>query len=166
MPYTPIPGDLVFCHSKGLISKAIRLGELIRWRSGATWNHVAIIDSVDGNDITVIQAEAHGVTDDKQLSTISPGGRYLVVPSPAGVDRAKLLAFARQEVGASYGFVSIASLIINILSPGWITVRWTNSWICSAVSAEALRAGGWLHRWSDIYQVSPAQLALALGIPA
>ena len=165
MPYTPISGDLVFCHSKGIISRAIRLGELIRWRSGATWNHVAIIDSVDGNSATVIQAEAHGVTNDKQLSSVSPGGHYLVVSPPDGIDRNRLLAFARQEVGASYGFISIASLVINILSPGWISFRWTNSWICSAISAESLRAGGWLHRWSDVDQVTPAQLAEAIGVP-
>jgi len=110
----------------------------------------------------VIQAEARGVTSVRTLAEVCPGGHYVLVKSPSKVSNARTLAFARNEVGSKYGFFTIASIVLNLLSPEWMTFRWTNSWICSAVSAEALRFGGWLQRWPDIYQVTPQQLYDAL----
>jgi hypothetical protein len=71
---------------------------------------------------------------------------------------------ARGEVGAEYGFGSIASIVVTELSPRPVRFdfRRGGTWICSALGAEALRAGGWYHQWPDIYQVRPAQLYSAL----
>ena len=160
-------GDLVFCHSKGIIGRAIRLGEWIRWRGGSAHNHVAVLDTKQLDGWTVIQAEARGVTAGSKLATIAPGGSYVIVQAPEGVDRDKVLAFARGQVGDCYGYVAIASVIVTILTPWFVNVTLPFTWICSAVSAESLRAGGWIHRWGSVESVTPAQLWEALvGTPA
>lgn len=179
----PKPGDLVFAHGKGVISRSIRIAEWLQWLRhaiaifartgkwtprdrGNTFNHVAIIDEVRNGEIFVIQAESRGVTGSghhrRRLEDVSPGGSYEIVQPPSKASRARILAFARGEVGSSYGFFTIASDALNVITPGWMTFRWTASWTCSGLAGEALRHGGWLHRWPDIYQVTPAQLYTAL----
>ena len=159
-----IAGDLVFCHSTGIMGKAIRLGEWIRFRKGSAWNHVAVLDRQVDEKWYVIQAEAHGVTNDKTLDSIAPGGRYQVVSPPAGCDRTRLLSFAQSQVGSKYGWLSILSLVFDLLTPDWFpAVRRKNTWICSALSMECCRAAGWIHSWNDIYIVTPAQAWLAVA---
>lgn len=161
---TPKPGMLVFCHGADRISKAIRLGQWLRWRQGSLWNHVAIIDRIEDGVAYVIQAEARGVTDCRRLDEITPGGNYELVKLPKGVKAASVLEFARAQVGTKYGFGTILAIAIDILTPGWFPSlrpanKRSNSWICSAIAAEALRFGGWGPiRWPDIYLVTPAQL--------
>lgn len=159
------PGDLVFCHSTGLISRAIRLAERLRWRAGDSYNHVAILDEKTELGWRVIQAEARGVTRGARLTNVAPGGTFTLVPLPVGTDRAKVLEFARAQVGRRYGFLTIASEVFTILAPWFIDVMLPDTWICSALAGEALRAGGWIHNWSDLYQTTPAQLWLALNPP-
>jgi len=164
---TPTPGTLVFCHSKDFIGKVIRFGEALRWKRGAQFNHVAIIDRVEDGVAYVIQAEARGVTDIRKLDEVAPGGTYELVALPEGVDVDQVLNFARKQVGSKYGFGTIAAIAIDIIMPSWFPSlrpanKKSNSWICSAVVAESLRFGGWYHKWSDIYLVTPAELYLAI----
>ena len=157
------PGDLVFCTSKGIVGRAIRLAERLRWRGGDAYNHVAILLEPVGFDWRIIQAEARGVTDTGLLSTVAPGGSYVIVPLPTGVSHDRVLAFARAQVGRRYGFLTIVSVLATVLSPRFVNVMLPDTWICSAVAGESVRFGGWLHSWPDVYQVSPAQLWEALA---
>lgn len=157
-----VEGDLVFCHSTGIISRAIRVAEWIRWRKGSTYNHVAILDVQQLDGWTVIQAEARGVTRGAKLSTIAPGGTYSIVGLPTGCNRAEVLAWARQSVGRRYGWVTIVSILVTIFSPGFFDVMLPFTYICSALAADSLGHGGWMQQWSDIYAVTPAQLWDAL----
>lgn len=77
-------------------------------------------------------------------------------------DRERTVTFARAQVGHKYGFVTIASIVITLFTPGFINVMLPNVWICSALAAESIRFGNWLHDWPDIYLVTPAQLWCAL----
>ena len=120
---------------------------------------MAVVDRVTNGVAYIIQAEARGVTNDKTLESVSPGGTYTLVEPPTHVDRNAMLEFARNEVGSKYGWLSILSAVFDIVTPDWLpSVRRDDSWICSAVTAEALRTGGWVYRWPDIYCVTPAQL--------
>ena len=157
----PIPGDIVFAHSNGLMGRAIRLGEFLRWRKGSHWNHACVISRVDKDGTAyVIQADLHGVSE-ARLDTV---GQYIILEPPARVNRNKILAFTKAQIGSSYGLLSIASIVADIITPSWFpSMRRRNTWICSAVTGEALRYGGWLHNWSDIYMITPAQLFDALA---
>jgi hypothetical protein len=157
------PGDIVFAHSTGILGRIIRLGEWIRFCPGSMWNHVAILDREVDGVWYIIQAEAKGVTNDKALDSVAPGGHYTVLSTPRGVDNRKVLRFARAQVGYAYGWLTILAVAVDILTPFWFPAfRSKNSWICSALGAEALRAGGWIKNWRDIYLVTPAQLWTAL----
>ena len=153
-----LAGDIVFAHGKGFISRAIRLAERLRFqKNDAHWNHVAVITATGPRGYRIVQAESRGVTAGWFKSPDEIAEKVEVVKCPAP-DRAKMIAFANGEVGATYGFLTIASIAVSYVVPWWITVRLPGTWVCSALGAESLRAGGWVHRWDDIYQVSPAQL--------
>ncbi len=158
---TPQPGSLVFCHSKGIIGSAIRWGERLRFRgTGDFYNHVAVID----HDGTVIQAEARGVTAGATLASIAPGGSYEIVTVP-GVNPDQVIEFALQEVGSEYGYLTIAAIVLRIILPKWVPLpsfRSDGTWICSALSGESIRFGGWLHRWRSIYDPVPSELYSAI----
>lgn len=175
-PETAEPGDLVFCHSAGVVGAGIRLAEFFRrdWyesklgitrseRPGDFWNHVAVLTQVVGtpDNWMVIQAEGKGVAAAK-LGTVAPGGKYEIVRLPKGLDPGKVVRFMNAQTGSHYGFVTIASILVTLLTPRFFNVMLPGTWICSAVAGEALRFGGWLHDWSDVYQVTPAQLWMAL----
>lgn len=151
------PGDIVFAHSNGAMGRAIRFGERLRWgEKPSHWNHVAIVASVNGEDIRIIQAEPRGVTDDKSIESV---GEYVVLAPPIGAQADWILEFARGQVGSRYGWSSIVSVFFDIVTPNWFpSFRRPSTWICSALVAESLRFGGWLEAWGDIYTVTPAQL--------
>jgi len=153
---TPVPGDIIFAHSDGWMAKCIRFAERLRWRKGSYWNHACVISRVDQDGTAyVIQAELKGVSE-ARLDSI---GDYVVVEPPHGVNRNKVLAFTKMQVGSKYGILSILSIVFDIISPDWFpSLRMPNTWICSAVTGEALRYGGWLHDWNDIYCTTPSQL--------
>jgi hypothetical protein len=161
----PSPGAIGFSHSTGFLAKTIRLGEWLRFRNGDFYNHCFVVDRKVGNDWSIIQAQAQGVTNHALLSDVALGGSYALVPLPANVDPAKLLPFARMEVGRSYGWLSILTDAFRIILPSWFpvpSIRMGRSWICSALVAESLRCGGWLCDWPDVYDVVPSELYAAL----
>ena len=156
----PRPGDIAFAHSNGVMGRVIRFGEFLRWKRGSHWNHVAVVDRIVDGVAYVIQAEAHGVTCDKPLSSV---GDYELMRLDIDVDKA--LEFARAQVGSRYGWLSIVSIAFDIITPDWApAVRRRNTWVCSALVGETLRVGGWLTNWGDIYIVTPAQLWYKLKI--
>lgn len=157
----PQQGDIGFAHSNGIMGRAIRFGERIRWgEKPSYWNHAFIVDSVKFvNDewvVTVVQAEPRGVTNDKRIETV---GQYILIEPQPGHSRNDILAFARAQVGSQYGWGSIASVVFDALTPSWFPAfRKANTWICSALVAESLRFAGWLENWGDIYTPTPAQV--------
>ena len=153
---TPVPGDICFAHSNGLMGRAIRFAEFLRWRKGSHWNHACVISRVDQDGTAyVIQAQLIGVAE-ARLDSV---GEYVIIEPPRGVNRNKVLAFTKAQVGSKYGILSSISIVFDIISPDWFpSLRMPRTWICSAVTGEALRYGGWLHNWDDLYCITPSQL--------
>ena len=165
MPVVYRAGDIVLCHSKGIIGKAIRFAERHDGEgSSSKWNHVAVLNTrVDGKWL-VIQAEAKGVTNDKFLDSIAPGGEYEIIPLPDKVDRAEFLDFCRSQVGSKYGFLTIISCALDMYLPDAICLRKAGTWICSGLVAGGLWFSGYknAYMWPDLYTVTPAQIASSL----
>lgn len=151
-------GDLVFCHSKGLVGWGIRAAQRLRNPSdAATWNHVATVVSLDPEPI-VIAAEGHGVTR-RKLNEVAPGGKFVVVPHP-WVQTSLQIEFLTDVEGDKYGFLTIASCLLTLLTPESIAFRKPGTYICSGLAAMALTFGGWENasKIKDVYQVTPAEL--------
>ena len=163
-----IAGDLVFAHSTGVIGKAIRFAERIRGKGGGNWNHVAILSHQVDGVWYVIQAEAKGVTNDKPLDTVAPGGHYEIVSlSDATVDRFSFYEFISSQVGAKYGYLSIMSCAFDIIIPDAICLRQSKTWICSGLAAAGLLAGDYkpAREWArkDIYTTMPSEIFIEIA---
>lgn len=162
----PEPGDVGFAHNAGVMGKLIRVGEWLQLRN-SEWNHEFIVSRVVDGVPFIIQATLKGVIE-SPLRTVAPGGTYITFAPPDGTDRAKVVEFARSQLGLHYGVMTILAIAIDIVSWNWVpSLRGARkqSWICSGLSSEALRYGGWLHEWIDIYDVTPQQAfdVLAIG---
>ena len=158
------PGDLVFCNSVGPISKGIKFVQWIKpeYREWKDYNHVATLKSKrPTGDWNVYQAEGRGVTDTGLLSTLAPGGSYIIV-RPPGSNVAYQLKFLQEVVDANYryGFVVIASILVTILLPfEVVNVMMPHSYVCSALASMGIRMrGDYMPDDPDIYQVTPSGL--------
>jgi hypothetical protein len=165
---TPRPGDIVVCHSQGFIGGAIRFGERLRSpRTDAYWNHCAVVvEPVDGCD-RVVQAVGAGVEYGwfNDLGVDDTVHILSVDEFPAltedGINRSKVVAAAHSLVGTRYGFLTIASVALNLLTPKWVrfpSFRRSNTFICSAAAAWCLLAGGGNIQTYDIYSVMPSEV--------
>jgi hypothetical protein len=159
------PGDIGFARTVGKMGLLIRWGEWLKMRK-SHFNHVFILDRFEGGVWYVIQAEIKGVTKTRSLAEVAPGGEFVIVPPPKGARDFDILDFARHQVGSKYGWYTIASIALDILTPDWFPAfRRGGTWICSALGAESLRYGGWLYEWGDIYVITPEQLYCAIVAP-
>lgn len=155
-------GDLVLCHSKGIIGASIRWAERSLENSHySEWNHVAVLDREVDGEWYVIQAEAKGVTNDKKLESVAPGGNYEVVELPHSANRELFLAFVRSQVGSKYGYLSIVSCALDMALPDAICLRKSKTWICSGLVAGGLWYAGFpeVLKWPDLYTITPAEIA-------
>ena len=159
-------GDIVLCHTSGIIGRAIRFAQLHdEQNEWSQYNHVAILDRREGSEWYIIQAEPHGVTNDKTLDTVAPGGCYEVISLPAHVDREQFLDFLRSQVGAHYGFLTILSCAVDMFIWDAVCLRQAGTWICSGLCAAALMYAGFddAKKWVDIYTTTPAQIGQAIS---
>ena len=159
------PGDIVLCHSTGVVGRAIRWAQRRDYSEVfSQYNHVAIIDRIEDGVAYIIQAEAAGVTNDKTLESVAPGGSYRIIPLPEVINCDEFLEFARSQVGALYGFTTIVSCALDVLLPESICLRKYGTWICSGLVAAALMYAGFkpVQGWGDIYTVFPSEIAKEL----
>ena len=159
----PRAGDIVFAHTKGTLGRLIRLGERIRWQERASrWNHACVVSRVSKGEVYVIEATLKGVVE----SPLSKYPDHAVIAPPAGVDVKRLVEFQKAQLGSSYGVLSILCIATDLVTGNWFpSLRRDGSWICSALTAEGLRAAGWFtpaSNFGDIYTPTPAQVWVAL----
>lgn len=158
-----LPGDLVLAHSKGAFAVLIRFGQWLRpsWRKWKKWNHAAIVVDVAGSEPLCVQMGRRGqlVT----LAEVSPGGYTEVRKMPAGLDRTKVVNYAREQIGVKYSVAAIFSIALTLLTPKMFHFdfrRSGDSLICSALVARSWEHGGWSCP-TDPFQITPAELAKA-----
>ncbi len=157
-------GVIGFAHTDNIFGRAIRFAERRDGEEGY-WNHV--FASRDGElDSPVIQAEIHGVTDDKPLNTV---GEYTLVALPETADPDRFFSFLDAQVGDHYGFLSITSDAFGLYLPEDVCYRQAGTWVCSGLIAGALWYAGWPPAMCipDLYSVRPSWLAkkLAANVP-
>lgn len=167
----PQPGDMLFFHSAGFVGRMIRLGERLRHPTQPHWvNHVGVCVEPDGDGLPrIVQAGASGVAyaylkDIDAAYDIVEAERFPVIgddPTWGLPDRISIVAQAHDLVGAKYGWLTIISIVLNVLTPKWIRVpdfRRGTTYICSAAAAWCLHAGGADIDTYDIYQIMPSEL--------
>jgi len=162
------PGDIVVCHGTGFIAWMIRVMERLRYRKGSAphWNHAALLVApipyvrpyADGKqDWMVIEATGKGVVH----ALLSELGEYEVLDSELDArGRTIAVEYAEITLGSRYGFLTIASIAVNLLLPTSWQVTRNGTFICSGLVAHALEHGGHFFpiKW-EADEVMPADLA-------
>lgn len=159
------PGDFFLEDGKGLVSSIIRLGEKIYQHDSFCWaTHAGLIVSSAGD---TVEAEGNGVIRSSIETHIKSGMRFQVVDS--GLDpRGRELAVevAERWVGVTYGYVTILSIGIDMLSPDFFwRIRSPHSLICSELVMRALYHGGAESPRIDFGMVKPSDLARQWQVP-
>lgn len=161
------PGDLLLTRSHGTIGSLIRFGERIRYhgwwnalRHGAAhlvgaaaepelddpaWcNHVAVYVG----DGMLIEALAAGLTLTR-ADKYAPGdyriARLEAADRAVGpFERQNAVAYARAQLArhSRYGWLSIASIVLQLLTPLRLDVSWDGAVICSAFAAQCWEHAG------------------------
>jgi hypothetical protein len=162
-PVNFVPGDFVLVSTKGILAKFIRFGQFFRYhgkmKSFAYWNHAAMIVDEDG---TIVEAVGRGVV----VNNISDykGVEYYYVSTKINKQsRDQTVVACKSFIKDKYGFVTIISIALELLTGIKIQFNSSNSMICSAVVAQSLWAGGFIFDRNP-YQMMPADLAAAFGV--
>lgn len=167
------PGDVGLCHSTGMVGLGIRIVQRLNEPAEyATYNHAFVFSqraaptSVRAGEWMVCQAEAKG-TVLSFLNDVAPGGSYVAISADSfetvdnlPIDRARIVAAAKDRLGMHYGFVEIASILASDLTPRFMHIDFSrpSTLICSAYAARSLEGGGALIRGNPLV-TSPANLA-------
>lgn len=161
----PEVGDFVLFHdADNVISKIIRFGQRFRIhgddRRYAWWNHAALVVGPGG---ALVEALGAGVVY-SHLSAHQKESYVVVRTAPAMLDQRQILQLARYAAGTRYGFLTILSIGLSMLTGMKFGFGTDASFICSGLVAEAqLRAGAVFNRPSRL--CSPADLARYYDAP-
>ena len=151
------PGDFILTHGSSLFSHLIRFGQRLRFwgrdRPFAWWNHAAMIVSNEGD---LIEALGPGVQR-SHIKKYQPTEYHLVSIAAivSGNDRAEAVAFATWCLGLKYGYVTIVSIALSLLTGGKFTFGFDGQAICSGLVARALE------RTQAIFNRTPSHIVPA-----
>lgn len=178
------PGDIILVRSVGVIGSLIRFGERIRclgWPATLAWaarralrieapdtpadpwyiSHAAVV--VSGGQI--IEALAGGLTanpDTKYADAVTvvvPLARLL--PDVTDATRARVDIYARDQLARHdrYGWLSIATIIAQLVTPLRLDISWDGAMICSAFAAECLMTAGYCLPTRSALTTMPSDIA-------
>lgn len=186
-----LPGDLVGFEKHGFFDVFIRFGQrrvLVGWpRAIASYlpglrkrwaeelalaniTHIAILSeyvpnvpSDRGNSRNWRAIQAARRVDEDFVDNIAGGRPFCVFQLPQGLHREAVIEQAVEYLGSEYGVLSILSIAFRLIIPFKFSFRDSRTVICSALGAICVQTGGYVHRWGDIYDVMPLQIAQLFG---
>ena len=158
-----VPGDFVLVSSKGILAKFIKFGQFIRYHGEmkpfSKWNHAVMVIDEDGS---IIEAVGRGVVI-SNISEYKDVEYYYVSTNLNKQNRDQTVAACKNFLKDKYGWVTILSIAMELLSGIKIQFTNSNTMICSAVVGQSLWAGGIIFD-TNPYQMMPADLAAAFKI--
>lgn len=105
--------------------------DLIKWKEGGRWSHVAIIDG----DKAIEADNWDGVRESSLASMIRKYSHHAIIDIPVP-DEERAIRFARMQWGAPYDWTGVFGLGID---RNW---QDPSCWYCSELFAGAVQAGG------------------------
>ena len=162
-PTTFNPGDFILVSTRGVLAKFIRFGQFLRYhgqmKDYSFWNHAAMIIDESG---TIIEAVGRGVRS-SNISEYKDVEYYLVNTKLTKQNRDQVIVACKSFLKDQYGWFTIISIAIELVTGIKLQFSLNNSMICSAVVAQSLWAGGIIFNRNP-YQMMPADLASAFNI--
>jgi hypothetical protein len=157
------PGDFILTHHTTIPAKLIRIGQSIRYHGRlkpySYWNHTAIIIDEDGS---LIEAVGRGVSYG-HIRDYEEVEYYLVHTKLNKQSQTQAVEAAKSFLNDAYGWFTILSLTVELLTGIKIQVTQSNTAICSTVVAMSLWAAGFIFD-SNPMQMMPADLAASFGV--
>lgn len=157
-PNAPRPGDFILTHGDEWTSRLIRFGQSLRYRGTSAkytyWNHTALV--VDGAG-TIVEALGAGVAK-RSIHDYDPTQYTVVRIDASDEDRLEAATFATSSIGAHYGWVTIVSLGLSLLTGGKFAFAIDGQLICSGLVARALERTTAIFK-HDPARIMPAELA-------
>jgi uncharacterized protein YycO len=155
------PGDFILTHSVGFIGSLIRFGEWLRYwgenKVFAHWSHAAIFVDSEG---TIIEALGGGVQ--KRNISVYRDTEYVVVFLPDDTtqqDREEAVRFAEFSLNDPYGYLTIISISLSLLTTAKFSFGIDGQQICSALVARCLERIGEIFEENEPWHLMPADLA-------
>ena len=158
------PGDFYLTHDSYWTAGFIRLGQRVRYhgavRKYAWWNHAGVF--VD-NDGTIIEAQGQGVRT-THIRRYKDRNYAVVRINATDADREQMVRFYRSQVGNRYGYTTILSLGLGLLTGLKLVFAMDGSDICSGLVAAGLTRGDYILGRSPVHMM-PADLAKLFDVP-
>jgi uncharacterized protein YycO len=155
------PGDFILTHSVGVFGALIRFGEWLRYSGKdkvySHWSHAAIF--VDNNG-DIVEALGGGVQ--KRNISIYTNTEYVVVHLPettSNDDRQQAVSFAKYALNERYGWLTIISIALSLLTGAKLGFGIDGQQICSALVARCIERIGEIFTENEPWHVMPADLA-------
>lgn len=155
------PGDFLLTHSSGVYGKLIRFGETLRYwgkdKVFAHWSHAAIFVNDTGD---IVEALGGGVQ--KRNISVYQGTEYVVVHLPTTtttLDRQQAVKFAEFSLNDPYGWLTIVSMGLCLITGAKFGFGVDGQQICSALVARCIERIGEIFPEGDPWHLSPADLA-------
>jgi len=154
----PRPGDFILTHGDAWTSRLIRFGQGLRFtgpRAKFTyWNHSALIVDDEGG---IVEALGTGVAQ-RSIHDYEPTQYTVVRIKASDDDRRQAARFARAVIGSDYGWVTIVSIAISLVTGGAFAFAIDGQLICSGLVARALERTDAIFK-HDPARIMPAELA-------
>ena len=159
----PRRGDFVLTHGSHWTSWLIQVGQALRYhgdcRRYTYWNHAAIFSDDAGH---IIEALGAGVVE-RHISVYDPADYHVVFLRMADLDRDQVVAFARYCRDQEYGYLTVASLVLSLVTGSRLTFGVDGQEICSGLVARALERAGEIFP-EEPWHATPAGLAKFYGV--
>lgn len=159
------PGDAIIVQGKALLDRVIWLAQRLRWRD-ARYTHAALITEIRPDGTIVACEMEYPAFKWTTYQELAAGAKCAIVRAPDGIDRQRVVRYARGRAGTKYGLLTLLSILVTLLTPKWFRIdfRRTGTLICSALVAVSWTVGGWW-AFSDPYQITPCELGAWGNVP-
>lgn len=155
----PCPGDFILTHGTSWSSRLIRFGESIRYwgpdKKFTRWNHAAIFINEKGD---LVEALGGGVQQ-RNISVYKQTEYHVVhLENVIDVNRNHEVAFAMACLNDHYGWLTIVSIALCLLTGSKLGFGVDGQEICSALVARCVERTGEIFP-TDPWHIMPADLA-------
>ncbi len=134
----PQPGDFILTHNTTWSAKLVQFGQKLRYRGADSkytrWNHTALIVDNQGH---IIEALGRGITQ-TQLAKYKPAEYFVVHIDASPEDRQEAINFAKACVDQQYGWLTLVSITLSLLTGTKFSFGFDGQQICSGLVARSL----------------------------
>lgn len=158
-----LPGDFFLVHGENFFSRLIQFGQALRFRGKekhfSYWTHCGVFTSLTGD---IIEALGNGVIQNN--ISYYKDYKYIVVHiSALPDDREEMIQFAKACLGDKYGWLTLLSIAISLLSGTKFSFNFDGQEICSGLVTRSLERTTFIPK-RDASHMMPADLAQAFGV--